>query len=153
MRAISGAASPRARRRVVGLRGVTMPCSIISVKGRYGAWPSSLALWPARTRSPRASASASISWISRVLPTPASPETGVLDRPAQVGPLPLAPDERGLDRPDRAAGDLASPLRLVQPPAVGEPPQPVEPAVHEREGPGRGDRVPDGRRDQDLAAD
>jgi hypothetical protein len=63
------------RRRVSGLRGVTMPCSIISVKGRYGARPSSRVLWPTRTRSPRASASVSISWVSRVLPTPASPET------------------------------------------------------------------------------
>ena len=75
MRAISEAASPRAWRRVAGLRGVTMACSIISVKGRYGARPSSLALCPVRTRSPWASASASTSCNSRVLPTPASPET------------------------------------------------------------------------------
>jgi hypothetical protein len=34
MRAISGAASPKAWRSVAGLRGVTMPCSIISVNGR-----------------------------------------------------------------------------------------------------------------------
>jgi hypothetical protein len=51
----------------------------------------------------------------------AVPDAGVLDRPAQVGPLPLALDERGLDRPDRPAGVVASPLRLKEPPAVGEP--------------------------------
>ena len=83
----------------------------------------------------------------------AVPDPRVLDRPAQVGPLRLAPDERGLGRPDRAAGVVASPLDLVQAPAVGEPAQPVEPAVHERERPGRLDRVPDGRGEEDLAAD
>ena len=83
----------------------------------------------------------------------AVPDPGVLDRPAQVGPLPLAADERGLDRPDGAAGLVASPLRLVQPPAVGEPAEPVEPAVHEREPSRRLDRVPHGRGDQDLASE
>ena len=81
----------------------------------------------------------------------AAPDPGVLERPAQVGPLPVAPDERGLDRPDGAAGGVSSPLRLVQPPAVGEPAEPVEPAVDEREPSRRLDRVPHGRGDQDLA--
>jgi hypothetical protein len=81
----------------------------------------------------------------------AVPDPRLLHRPAQVGAFPLAPDERGLGRPD-GTGVVASPLGLVQPPAVGEPAQPVEPAVHEREGPRRRDRVPHGRGDQDLAA-
>ena len=82
----------------------------------------------------------------------AVPDPGVLERPSQVGPLPVAPDERALDRPDPAAGVVPPPLGLVQPPALREPAQPVEPPVDEREPSRRVDRVPHGRGDQDLAS-